>query len=113
MNYREAYGMYACNGILFNQESPLRGEKFVTHNITRSLARITLGTQDYLYLGNMDVKCDWGHDKDYVRIKWLILQRKEADDFLIATGEQYSVREFVEIGCKKLGMSVPWQGARG
>jgi GDPmannose 4,6-dehydratase len=111
INYREAYGIYACNGILFNHESPLRGETFVTRKITRALARISLGTQDCLYLGNMDAKRDWGHAKDYVRMQWLMLQQEEADDFVIATGEQYSVREFVEIGCKKLGMSVTWQGA--
>ena len=111
VNYREAYGMYACNGILFNHESPLRGETFVTRKVTRALARISLGTQDCLYLGNMDAKRDWGHAKDYVRMQWLMLQQEEADDFVIATGEQYSVREFVEIGCKKLGMSVTWQGA--
>jgi GDPmannose 4,6-dehydratase len=111
VNYREAYGIYACNGILFNHESPLRGETFVTRKITRALARISLGTQDCLYLGNMDAKRDWGHAKDYVRMQWLMLQQEEADDFVIATGEQYSVREFVEIGCKKLGMSVMWQGA--
>jgi GDPmannose 4,6-dehydratase len=110
VNYREAYGTYACNGILFNHESPLRGETFVTRKITRALARISLGTQDCLYLGNMDAKRDWGHAKDYVRMQWLMLQQEEADDFVIATGEQYSVREFVEIGCKKLGMSVTWQG---
>ena len=111
VNYREAYGIYACNGILFNHESPLRGETFVTRKITRALARISLGTQDCLYLGNMDAERDWGHAKDYVRMQWLMLQQEEADDFVIATGEQYSVREFVEIGCKKLGMSVTWQGA--
>jgi GDPmannose 4,6-dehydratase len=111
VNYREAYGIYACNGILFNHESPLRGETFVTRKITRALARISLGTQDCLYLGNLDAKRDWGHAKDYVRMQWLMLQQEEADDFVIATGEQYSVREFVEIGCKKLGMSVTWQGA--
>jgi GDPmannose 4,6-dehydratase len=111
VNYREAYGIYACNGILFNHESPLRGETFVTRKITRALARISLGTQDCLYLGNMDAKRDWGHAKDYVRMQWLMLQQEEADDFVIATGEQYSVRDFVEIGCKKLGMSVTWQGA--
>ena len=110
VNYREAYGIYACNGILFNHESPLRGETFVTRKITRALARISLGTQDCLYLGNLDAKRDWGHAKDYVRMQWLMLQQEEAEDFVIATGEQYSVREFVEIGCKKLGMSVTWQG---
>jgi len=111
VNYREAYDIYACNGILFNHESPLRGETFVTRKITRALARISLGTQACLYLGNMDAKRDWGHAKDYVRMQWLMLQQEEADDFVIATGEQYSVREFVEIGCKKLGMSITWQGA--
>jgi GDPmannose 4,6-dehydratase len=110
VNYREAYGMYACNGILFNHESPLRGETFVTRKVTRALARISLGTQNCLYLGNMHAKRDWGHAKDYVRMQWLMLQQEEADDFVIATGEQYSVREFVELGCKKLGMSVTWQG---
>jgi GDPmannose 4,6-dehydratase len=110
VNYREAYGIYACNGILFNHESPLRGETFVTRKITRALARISLGTQDCLYLGNMDAKRDWGHAKDYVRMQWLMLQQEEADDFVIATGKQYSVKEFLEIGCKKLGMSVTWQG---
>ena len=110
VNYREAYGIYACNGILFNHESPLRGETFVTRKITRALARISLGTQDCLYLGNMDAKRDWGHAKDYVRMQWLMLQQEVADDFVIATGEQYSVREFVEIGCKKLGLSIAWQG---
>jgi GDPmannose 4,6-dehydratase len=110
INYREAYGIYACNGILFNHESPLRGETFVTRKITRALARISLGTQDCLYLGNMDAKRDWGHAKDYVRMQWLMLQQEEADDFVIATGKQYSVREFVEIGCNKLGISITWQG---
>jgi len=110
INYREAYGIYACNGILFNHESPLRGETFVTRKITRALARISLGTQDCLYLGNMDAKRDWGHAKDYVRMQWLMLQQEEADDFVIATGEQYSVREFVEIACDKLGVSVTWRG---
>ncbi|WP_443640335.1 GDP-mannose 4,6-dehydratase [Candidatus Njordibacter sp. Uisw_039] len=110
INYREAYGIYACNGILFNHESPLRGETFVTRKITRALARISLGTQDCLYLGNMDAKRDWGHAKDYVRMQWLMLQQEEADDFVIATGEQYSVREFVEIACTKLGMIIMWRG---
>ena len=110
INYREAYGIYACNGILFNHESPLRGETFVTRKITRALARISLGAQDCLYLGNMDAKRDWGHTKDYVRMQWLMLQQEEADDFVIATGEQYSVREFVEIACTKLGLTVTWRG---
>ena len=110
INYREAYGIYACNGILFNHESPLRGETFVTRKITRALARISLGTQNCLYLGNMDAKRDWGHAKDFVRMQWLMLQQEEADDFVIATGEQYSVREFVEIACTKLGLTVTWRG---
>jgi len=110
INYREAYGIYACNGILFNHESPLRGETFVTRKITRALARISLGAQDCLYLGNMDAKRDWGHAKDYVRMQWLMLQQEEADDFVIATGEQYSVREFVEIACTNLGLIVTWRG---
>ena len=110
INYREAYGIYACNGILFNHESPLRGETFVTRKITRALARISLGAQDCLYLGNMDAKRDWGHAKDYVRMQWLMLQQEKAEDFVIATGEQYSVREFVEIACTKLGLTVTWRG---
>jgi GDPmannose 4,6-dehydratase len=110
INYREAYGIYACNGILFNHESPLRGETFVTRKITRALARISLGTQACLYLGNMDAKRDWGHAKDYVRMQWLMLQQDEADDFVIATGEQYSVREFVEIASAKLGITITWRG---
>ena len=110
INYREAYGIYACNGILFNHESPLRGETFVTRKITRALARISLGAQDCLYLGNMDAKRDWGHAKDYVRMQWLMLQQEKAEDFVIATGEQFSVREFVEIACTKLGLTVTWRG---
>ena len=110
INYREAYGIYACNGILFNHESPLRGETFVTRKITRALARISLGAQDCLYLGNMDAKRDWGHAKDYVRMQWLMLQQEKAEDFVIATGEQFSVREFVEIACTKLGLAVTWRG---
>ena len=96
VNYREAYGMYACNGILFNHESPIRGETFVTRKITRALARISLGLQDTVYLGNMDAKRDWGHAKDYVEMQWLMLQQDEPDDFCIATGVQYSVRDFVD-----------------
>ena len=110
VNYREAYGIYACNGILFNHESPLRGETFVTRKITRALTRISLGTQDCLYLGNMGAMRDWGHAKDYVRMQWMMLQQEEADDFVIATGKQYSVRNFVEIGCQKLGISITWDG---
>lgn len=110
VNYREAYGMYACNGILFNHESPKRGETFVTRKITRALARIKLGLQDCLYLGNMDAKRDWGHAKDYVEMQWLMLQQDKPEDFVIATGVQYSVREFVDIAAKELGMQVRWEG---
>ena len=98
VNYREAYGIYACNGILFNHESPMRGETFVTRKITRALARIKLGLQDCLYLGNLDSLRDWGHAKDYVEMQWLMLQQDKPEDFVIATGEQYSVRDFVECG---------------
>ena len=110
VNYREAYGMYACNGILFNHESPLRGETFVTRKITRALARIKLGLQDALYLGNMDAKRDWGHAKDYVEMQWLMLQQQEAEDFVIATGVQFSVREFVTLAAQELDIDVRWQG---
>ena len=110
INYREAYGMYACNGILFNHESPLRGETFVTRKITRALARIKLGLQDCLYLGNLDSKRDWGHAKDYIEMQWLMLQQEKADDFVIATGVQYSVREFVTIAAKEVGIDIIWQG---
>src|SRR6185312_9966842 len=110
VNYREAYGIYACNGILFNHESPLRGETFVTRKITRALARIKLGVQDCLYLGNLDAKRDWGHAKDYVEMQWLMLQQETPEDFVIATGQQKSVREFVNIAAKELGMQVIWKG---
>jgi GDPmannose 4,6-dehydratase len=110
VNYREAYGMYACNGILFNHESPVRGETFVTRKITRALARIKLGLQDTVYLGNLNAKRDWGHAKDYVEVMWLMLQQKQAEDFVIATGEQFSVREFVEAACKEIGVTVKWKG---
>jgi GDPmannose 4,6-dehydratase len=110
VNYREAYGIYACNGILFNHESPLRGETFVTRKITRALARIQLGLQECLYLGNMDSLRDWGHAKDYVEMQWLMLQQDEADDFVIATGVQYSVRDFVNAAGTELGMKIQWQG---
>ena len=110
INYREAYGIYACNGILFNHESPIRGETFVTRKITRALARIKLGLQDCLYLGNMDAKRDWGHAKDYVEMQWLMLQQDKADDFVIATGVQYSVRDFVDIAANKLGIPIRWEG---
>ncbi len=110
VNYREAYGMYACNGILFNHESPNRGETFVTRKITRALARIKLGLQDCLFLGNMDAKRDWGHARDYVEMQWLMLQQEQPEDFVIATGVQYSVRDFVDAAAKELGISIKWQG---
>ena len=110
VNYREAYGMYACNGILFNHESPIRGETFVTRKITRALARIKLGTQKALFLGNLDAKRDWGHAKDYVEMQWLMLQQAQPEDFVIATGQQYSVREFVTLAARRLGMNVEWSG---
>jgi GDPmannose 4,6-dehydratase len=110
INYREAYGMYACNGILFNHESPMRGETFVTRKITRALARIKLGLQDCLFLGNMDAKRDWGHARDYIEMQWLMLQQDQAEDFVIATGVQYSVRDFVDAAAKELGMEVRWEG---
>src|SRR6056297_308576 len=109
-NYREAYGMFAANGILFNHESPLRGETFVTRKITRALARIKLGLQDMLYLGNMNAKRDWGFAGDYVEAMWLMLQQEEPDDFVIATGEVHSVREFVEAACSRLEMHIEWRG---
>src|SRR6478609_5884370 len=110
VNYREAYDIYACNGILFNHESPLRGETFVTRKITRALARIKLGIQDCLYLGNLDAKRDWGHAKDYVEMQWLMLQQEKPEDFVIATGKQYSVRDFVNFAANFLGMKIKWEG---
>ena len=110
VNYREAYGLFACNGILFNHESPVRGETFVTRKITRALARIKLGLQDTLYLGNMDAKRDWGHAKDYVEMQWLMLQQDEPEDFVIATGVQYSVKDFVNAAAKELDMVIFWEG---
>lgn len=110
VNYREAYGMYACNGILFNHESPVRGETFVTRKITRALARIYLGLQDCLYLGNMDAKRDWGHARDYIEMQWMMLQQDHAEDFVIATGVQYSVRDFVDAAAKELGVTLTWSG---
>lgn len=110
VNYREAYNMYACNGILFNHESPLRGETFVTRKITRAMARIKLGLQDKLYLGNMDARRDWGHARDYIEMQWLMLQQDQAEDFVIATGEQYSVREFVNAAADELDMQITWKG---
>ncbi len=111
VHYREAYGIYACNGILFNHESPLRGETFVTRKITRGLARISLGLQDCLYLGNLNAKRDWGHARDYVEMQWLMLQQDEPDDFVIATGVQYSVRDFVNAAAQEIGLQVRWDGA--
>ena len=110
VNYREAYGMYACNGILFNHESPIRGETFVTRKITRALSRIKLGLQDTLWLGNLEARRDWGHARDYVEAMWLILQQPVAEDFVIATGEQHSVREFVDAAAAELGMQISWRG---
>lgn len=110
VNYRESYGLYACNGILFNHESPVRGETFVTRKITRALARIRLGLQDCLYLGNLDAKRDWGHAKDYVEMQWLMLQQEQPEDFVIATGIQYSVREFVNAAAAELDLSISWRG---
>jgi len=110
VNYREAYGLYACNGILFNHESPLRGETFVTRKITRAIARIALGLQDCLYLGNLSALRDWGHAKDYVEMQWLMLQQQQAEDFVIATGVQYSVRQFVEFSAKELGVELRFEG---
>ena len=110
VNYREAYGLYACNGVLFNHESPLRGETFVTRKITRAIARIALGLQDCLYLGNMSALRDWGHAKDYVEMQWLMLQQDKAEDFVIATGVQYSVRQFVDYSAKELGISLVFSG---
>ena len=111
INYREAYNIYACNGILFNHESPVRGETFVTRKITRALARIKLGLQDCLYLGNMNAKRDWGHAKDYVEMQWLMLQQEVPEDYTISTGEHHTVREFVEVAAKELGIFINWQGS--
>jgi len=110
VNYREAYGMYACNGILFNHESPRRGETFVTRKITRGLANINQGLEDCLYMGNIDALRDWGHAKDYVRMQWMMLQQDQAEDFVIATGVQYSVRQFIEWTAEELGMPLRWEG---
>ncbi len=111
VNYREAYGMYACNGILFNHESPVRGETFVTRKITRALARIKLGLQDRLYLGNLNALRDWGHARDYVEAQWLMLQQESPEDLVIASGEQHSVREFVGLAASELGLRMEWRGA--
>ena len=110
VNYREAYGVYACNGILFNHESPRRGETFVTRKMTRALARIALGLQRCLYLGNLDARRDWGHARDYVELQWLMLQQPQPEDYVIATGEQYSVREFVTAAAAELGIALRWEG---
>jgi GDPmannose 4,6-dehydratase len=110
VNYREAYGLYACNGILFNHESPIRGETFVTRKITRALARIRLGLQDCLYLGNLDARRDWGHARDYVEAQWLMLQQDRPEDYVIATGEQHSVRDFVTAAAEALDMAIRWEG---
>lgn len=110
VNYREAYGIFACNGILFNHESPKRGETFVTRKITRALSRIFLGLQECIYLGNLDAKRDWGHAKDFVEMQWLMLQQEEPDDYVIATGEQHSVRDFVNIAAGELGVAIRWEG---
>src|SRR5579859_2965199 len=111
VNYREAYGLYACNGILFNHESPIRGETFVTRKITRALARIKLGLQNCLYLGNLEARRDWGHAKDYVEMQWLMLQQSKPEDFVIATGEQHTVREFVALVAERLGLDLEWTGS--
>lgn len=110
VNYREAYGMYACNGVLFNHESPLRGETFVTRKITRALARIKLGLQQCLYLGNLEAKRDWGHARDYVEMQWLMMQQQDPRDYVIATGCQYSVRDFLNLACDLLEIEVSWTG---
>jgi GDPmannose 4,6-dehydratase len=110
VNYREAYNIYACNGILFNHESPVRGETFVTRKITRGLARIKMGLEKCLYLGNLNAKRDWGHARDYVEMQWLMLQQEEPEDFVIATGEQHTVKEFVEIAALEMGMKIQWRG---
>jgi GDPmannose 4,6-dehydratase len=110
VNYREAYGLFACNGIMFNHESPVRGENFVTRKITRALARIKLGLQERLYLGNLNAKRDWGHAKDYIRMPWLMLQQDQPDDYVIATGVHYSVRDFVGAAAKEIGINITWRG---
>src|SRR5437016_1072347 len=111
VNYREAYGMYACNGILFNHESPVRGETFVTRKVTRGLARVKVGLQDCVFLGNLDAKRDWGHARDYVEMQWLMLQQEEPEDYVIATGEQHSVRDFVNFAAEEVGIKISWEGS--
>jgi GDPmannose 4,6-dehydratase len=110
VNYREAYGFFACNGILFNHESPIRGETFVTRKVTRGLARIKTGLQKVLYVGNLDARRDWGHARDYVRMMWMMLQQPEPEDYVIATGHQHSVRDLVELAAGKLGIRIAWEG---
>jgi GDPmannose 4,6-dehydratase len=110
VNYREAYGLFACNGILFNHESPIRGETFVTRKITRALARIKLGLQEKVYLGNLNALRDWGHARDYVEMQWRMLQQDEPEDYVIATGEQHSVREFLEVAAKEVDIVIRWEG---
>src|SRR6056300_1286582 len=110
VNYREAYGMYSCNGILFNHESPIRGETFVSRKITRALARISKGLQEKLYIGNLDARRDWGHARDYVEMQWLMLQQDQPDDYVISTGQQHSVREFIELAAKEVGLAIRWEG---
>ncbi|WP_222439674.1 GDP-mannose 4,6-dehydratase [Alloacidobacterium dinghuense] len=110
VNYREAYGIYACNGILFNHESPVRGETFVTRKVTRGLARIKVGSLDTVFLGNLDAKRDWGHARDYAEMQWLMLQQQSPDDYVIATGEQHSVRDFATMAASKLGIQITWRG---
>ena len=111
VNYREAYGIFACNGILFNHESPNRGETFVSRKITRAIARIKVGLQDKLFMGNLDAKRDWGHAKDYVYMQWLMLQQDVPDDYVIATGVQYSVRQCIEMAAENVGIHIKWQGS--
>ena len=110
VNYREAYGIYGCNGILFNHESPIRGETFVSRKITRAMARISKGLQEKLYIGNLDARRDWGHARDYVEMQWLVLQQDRPDDYVISTGKQHSVREFIELAAKETGMAIQWKG---
>ena len=110
INYREAYGMYACNGILFNHESPRRGETFISRKVTRALSRIKLGLQDCLYIGNLNAKRDWGHARDYVEVQWLMLQQPYPEDFVIATGRQFSVREFINLAASYLNINMGWEG---
>jgi GDPmannose 4,6-dehydratase len=110
VNYREAYGLYACNGILFNHESPIRGETFVTRKITRGLARIKAGLQDRIYVGNLEARRDWGHARDYIRVMWMMLQQGEPDDFVIATGQQHSVRKMIETAANHIDMPIQWKG---